>query len=253
MKKLLNLFCLLSLTAVVSLRADTLFSPGSITIGTNQAILITTMGDNMDNGTTALDGAPLSFDDVTYGGTFNYAIAGSHTLSLSNPDNNSGSGFITYQILNGSSIKTIFLNDTNNGSFTGTNSLFVPAGKTVQFFTPINYFGGSVSAVISSQGSTNTYNLIERHSNYNNPAVSGPATITFSLTLNNNWSNDPFLISYYFTDEILQVPPQGYLKTPAPALEVDVQKSYDLTTWTNVGAFNTSAEAGAFYRLKILQ
>jgi hypothetical protein len=107
------------------------------------------------------------------------------------------------------------------------------------------------SALISPLGSTNVYNLFwsGNGSNPNNhtPSVTGPVTITFIR------DGYPLVISYYLTDEILQLPAQGFLNVPAPALEVNVQKSYDLTDWTNVAAFNTSAEAKAYYRLKMLQ
>jgi hypothetical protein len=249
-KTLLKVICCLSLITVV--HAETLFSPGSITIATNQTILITTLGGESYE-ETYLDGQPLFFEgrSVSSAGT-PYAIAGNHTLTLSNYI---GSSFITYQLLNGSSIKTIVLNNsfTNNGGtfFNGTNSIYIPAGKTAQFFAPIA--DSDFSALILPDGSTNVYNLFsfaqEWQPSYSGPAVTGPVTIQFSIT-NSDYAD---VVSYYFTDEILQLPPQGFLNVPAPVLEVDVQKSYNLTDWTNVGAFNTSAEAKAFYRLQILQ
>ena len=250
-KNLFNLICCFSL--ITAVHANTLFSPGSITIATNQTILITTMGGE-SYVETYLDGQPLFFEARSPSpASPQYAIAGNHTLTLSN---NVGSGFITYQLLNGSSIKTILLNnsfiDTNGYPvFSGTNSINVPAGKTAQFFDPIA--DSDLSALISPQGSTNVYKLFSFTQPYQPssscPSVTGPVTIRFSIT-NSGYAN---IVSYYFTDEILQLPQQGFLAVPAPALEVDVQKSYNLTDWTNVGAFKTSAEAKAFYRLQMLQ
>jgi hypothetical protein len=60
-------------------------------------------------------------------------------------------------------------------------------------------------------------------------------------------------LSYYFTDEVVQFPTGGLLTVPAPVLEVNIQKSYDLTNWTDIATFHTDAESKAFYRLKMLQ
>jgi hypothetical protein len=231
--KLVGLYLLIS---AFMTRAETLFSPGSITIGTNQAILITSMNDAID--LILLDGQYVFFRyDYT---DPQFAIAGNHTLSFVN-----GSDFITYQLFNNCAIKTMmFTNTTEIGVV--SNSIYVPSGKTIQFFTPMTAAPPIVTIV--PDGSTNIYNL-SLPGPYRFPAVAGPATIQIACNL----EGAADVVSYYFTDEILQIPPKGFLNIPAPAMEIDIQKSYDLTNWTNTGAFGTSAEGKAFYRLQILQ
>jgi hypothetical protein len=219
--------------------AETLYGPGSISIATNEAILITTLGGGDPMMDIYVDGQQCSPDTMSLDRGFRYAIGGAHTVTVSN------NIYLTFQRLQGSSIKTIVL--TNSGGLPGgvTNFFYIPAGKTVQFFHPLAYMS-SLQGYIHPEGSGNTYTLFSMmsSSDYPHPSICGPVIVEVSGL---------GVVSYYLTDEILQLPPQGFLQTPAPALEVNVEKSYNLTNWTPVGAFNTSAETGAFYRLKILK
>ena len=217
--------CLVTISRLV--HAETLFGPGSITIATNEAILINMISEETD---------PQLFFDGTnvqafihYGG-YHFAFAGPHALGITNADQ-----FITFQRLQGSAIKTILVTEGT------TNFISVPDGKTIQFFAYVGHY--SIYAL--PLNSSNRYELY--HSGYEHPVITGPATIEASSDLGN------VIYSYYFTDDILQLPPEGFVSTPAPTLEVNVEKSYNLTNWTPVGAFNTSAEAGAFYRLRMLK
>ena len=250
-----RIFLLAFLTISLALKANTLFSPGTITIGTNQAMLINStagQGTNYVNYPTVFaDGIPIGFSGsspfVFVQGQVSikpkkFAIAGPHSIYFSNDAN----CYISYQLINSSAIQTIFQTNADVGQ---TNTLIVPAGKTIQFFAPIpvaSIYLGVNPCTISPDGSTNSYPLFDQ--SFSEPSITGPATITLISS-----GGVPALYSYYFTDQILQLPAQGFLNVPAPQLEVNIQKSYNLTDWTNVGAFNTSAEAGAFYRLKILQ
>jgi hypothetical protein len=185
MKKIALLVLLIT---VVVTRADTFFGPGSINIATNQAILINTI--------SGLTGPNLYFDGMslptqTYSSP-QFAIAGPHTLSsVDDPPI-----YITYQILNGSAIQTICLTNQTSGSFNQTNSLVVPAGKTVQFFTPFWPGDRYCSALISPAASTNLYDVFPMaqpsQSWYGAPAVAGPCTITFAVFN----SSQPLIVSY---------------------------------------------------------
>jgi len=214
----------------ISTNAETLFGPGSINIATNEAILINTVGR----------GAGLPVYEIYINGNcaefeaeiLPVAIAGPRSLAFSNQT------FITFQKLQGSSIKTLLVTSSI------TNIVSVPDGKTIQFFNPSSF--GLVASVHPSN-STNVYEIFT--SDYlSHPAITGPVTIEISTT-----HTCSIIVSYYFTDEVLQMPPAGLLHTPAPTLEINIEKSYNLTNWIPTGAFNTEAENGALYRLRILR
>jgi hypothetical protein len=209
--------CLLFLAN--SIPAETLFGNGATTIGTNETIIINYLSES--GGQFYCDGQNLNFNSLSS----IYAISGPHTIAVTN-------GLITFQRLTNSTIQTIILPED------ATNMISVPAGKTIQFFKPI----GSLIATVTPSGSTNTYTL---GWDYNCPTITGPATISLTVGY--------AVVSFYFTDQVVQLPQQGFLNLPSPLLEVDVQKSYDLVSWTTTAAFLTDAEAGAFYRLKMLQ
>jgi len=128
----------------------------------------------------------------------------------------------------------------------GTNFITVASNRTIQLFPPM---GNIDTLLVQPPSSTNWYNFPVYSSGYPSPSITGPATIAVAVTGGDN----PTALSYYFTDEVVQFPPGGLLTVPAPILEVNIQKSYDLTNWTPVATFHTDAEAKAFYRLQMLQ
>lgn len=218
-------FCL------ISSRAETFYGPGSISVATNETILITTLGGQGGGWDCSIDGQTVSLrysDNKPY----RYAISGPHTFGVT------GISFVTFQRLQGSSVRTLILNG-------GTNYISISAGKTAQFFQPMTgYLGGKIQAIVHPEGSTNSYSFLDESGGYPHPSVSGSAVVEVSGF---------GAVSYYLTDDILQLPPQGFLQTPALTLEVNIEKSYDLTNWIPTGTFNTEAEAGAFYRLRMLK
>ena len=227
-----SVLILLSFAVTTGLSGETLFGPGTVNIATNEAILVNSMSLTRGGYECYLDGFPIDFD-IEYGKrNERFAIAGAHSFSISNL------AFITFQRLQGSSIKTAVV-----GSGT-TNTINIPSGKTVQFFAP--NITPLMEASVLPNGSTNVYMLFSGDG-YVHPSVTGPATITLTP------STRTYVLSYYLSDEVLQFPPQGFLRNPAPQLEVNIEKSQNLTNWIVTGTFNTEAEAGAFYRLHILQ
>ncbi|HEY9172576.1 MAG TPA: hypothetical protein VI136_09865 [Verrucomicrobiae bacterium] len=240
MNKLLPILCVGFFTLSPKLPAETVFGPGVVNIATNEAILINLVRTIVAPGGNDcyIDGLLTSFPlSMAWGGM---AIAGPRQLVLSNRI------WVTFQRLQGSSVKTLLV---KSGETDGIN---VPAGKTIQFFEPMGmtYSAGHMVRPPNSAG----YPLFGESQGragietVGSPTVTGPAEIGIAGS-----STHAALISYYFTDEVLQLPPGGFTAAPAPALEINIEKSFDLTNWVPTGAFNTSAEAGAFYRLRILK
>jgi hypothetical protein len=229
MKHLVPLVLGCLMVTIGQLRSETLYGPGTINIATNETILIN------DNGAHAtaqfyLDDVGVNLEQPAGIQQYHYALTGPLTLT------NFESPYFTFQRLHGSAIKTVRINPGV------TNIINVPTGKTIQFFDTIN----DVRAQALPLNSTNVYDvqLIQ-----NRPTLTGPVTIEV-------WNYDYELtsfVSYYFTDEVLQLPTSGLLAIPAPILEVNVEKSYNLTNWAPTAAFHTDAEAGAFYRLRMLK
>jgi hypothetical protein len=79
------------------------------------------------------------------------------------------------------------------------------------------------------------------------------------VTIRVGWSRaegnfrEASILRYYFTDDVVQFPPSGLLKVPAPQIQVNGEKSYDLKKWMPAAVFHTEAETGAFYRLRMLR
>jgi hypothetical protein len=243
----MSVICGCLLAGAAAVRAETLFGPGTINIATNQAIVITTPPvSDMDNSIDFyLDGVAMKFDLMMNGWNPRYFIAGPHALTLSNHC------FITFQRLEGSAVKTIVC------LYPSTNSIHVPAGKTIQFLARSRSENNGLRTTAVSTNSLDPYPLYYTSNPRNDyagtsgPALSGPCDIY--LILEDTGYGSPLFVSYYFTDEVLQLPPTGFQPTPAPALEVNIEKSNDLTNWTPTAAFNTDAEARAFYRLRIIK
>jgi hypothetical protein len=240
MKKLLLILsaCLPAITA--SSHAETFFGPGTINIETNETILITTCAGT---GLNEWDFNGIRVQMIYVRPDSPYVFAGPGNLSTTNQN------VVTFRRLLGSAIKMMVINCG------GTNVINVPTGKTIQFFQRIynNVFDNPVNPDfrIRPQGSTNVYPFGIGYEAP--PAFTGPATIEATIDSYFCPNSDSVIVPYFFTDELLQLPSSGFLRTPAPALEVNVEKSYNLTNWVPTAAFNTEAEAGAFYRLRMLK
>ena len=247
MKNISLLLCGSLLIIANAARADTLWVPGTITISTNETILITafTASGGKPGLTLMLDGIDISlgiFNGSAYALTQVLALTGPHSLYVTNNGNFSPpfSSSITFQRITNSPIQTIV---TTAGT---TNFINVATGRTIQLFPPME---NSESILVQPPGSTNWF-TIPLYGSFNpSPSITGPATIAIAV----GTGTTATALSYYFTDEVVQFPPSGLLTVPAPILEVNIEKSFDLTNWTPVATFHTDAEAKAFYRLKMLK
>jgi len=152
--------------------------------------------------------------------------------------------FVSYQRITNSPIRTI----VNNG--TTTNFINVPAGKTIQLLPILGNTDQNI--LIQPQNSTSWFTWLPYSAGFPSASVTGPVTIEIA----GSGLSEPgsgCALSYYFTSDVVQFPPSGLLNLSTPILEVNIQKSYDLTNWTPSATFHTDAEAKAFYRLQMLK
>jgi len=233
MKSVSLLLCSSLLFITNAVRAETLFGGGIITVATNETILVTTLNWNFNVPLMVnLDGIDITLSGAWYYGGSVLAITGPRKLSVTNPQ---GGVILTFQRLTNSPVQTIM---TGVGT---TNVFNVPNGKTVQFF----HFLGERSLWFQPNSSTNWFQWYSDDAG--TPSVSGPLMVRISP------SSGPAVWSYYFTDDVVQFPPNGLVTVPAPVLQVNIEKSYNLTNWIPTATFHTEAEAEAFYRLRMLK
>ncbi len=184
--RLIELLVILPPAGVGSACADTLYGPGTITILTNQAIVINTFGGDTQ---FSIDGQSV---DVNPNLPLNprVAIAGPHSVTITNADG-WPSLFITFQRLKSSAIKTLITSGTQ------TNAVSVPPGKTIQFFDSL----GQANISIQPTNSANVYNLIGGQysgesgnpSPYTRPSATGAGIVAVS-----NFYGSVSVVSYYF-------------------------------------------------------
>jgi hypothetical protein len=225
------------LAITVDSYGETFCGPGSLNIATNEAIVIQMVG-----GTDF----QWYFDDKSIP---LYPDEPGNPLAFAGPANltTSSNNFITFQRLRGTAVKTTVI------SCNGTNVFNIPAGRTVQFFRLASSSAYNLNSRFQPQGSTNYYPFTYFGAQVIPPSFTGPLTIEISLSPADCPGNAVGIASYFFTDEVLQVPPGGYLQIPAPAMEVNIEKSYNLSNWIPTAAFHTGVEAGAFDRLRMLK
>ena len=234
MKNIFLLLCGALLIVANAARAEILFGPGTITIATNQTILITTLGGDAALTDFYIDGVDVEYHDQLKNFGF-FALTGPHNFVVSPYFDDV---FVSFQRLTNSSITTVV---------TGPNStkfINVPAGKTILLLPPLGDFS---TIKIQPQDSTSWFTW-NASAGFPSTSVPGPVTIRVATG-----SFEGTALSYYFTDDVVQFPPNGLLTVPAPILEVNIEKSNDLTNWMPSATFHTEAEAKAFYRLKMLR
>ena len=240
-RMLTTLSCAMVLLSVKPCSGETFFGPGVITIASNETIIVTTVLGYGAAGT--LDGKEwsiyykpdtLNFDFMPIVGG---AITGPHIIEITNQ------ACLTYQKLIGSAVKTFVVQAGT------TNTITIPEGKTIRFFVPLGQ--GTVEGELN-RGGQSLY-LASSMWLLKNETLSGPMTIRI-------WGQDysdgrkcTFVFSYYYTDEIVQLPAQGVLPRLGQRAEVNVEKSGDLTNWTPTAAFLTTEGSNSFYRLRILR
>jgi hypothetical protein len=238
LKSIILLVCGFLSIAANSFCTETVFGPSTIRVGTNEAILLTTIqAEGMPD--LIVDGVGLSTDSLPdFGDGPTIALAGPHDLVVTN-HTGAEDFFVTFQRLTNSPIRTVM------AVTAGEHFINVPTGKTIQMFPVL---GKPEYITVQRQNSTNWIRCFEGR--YRQPSIAGPVTVRVVFDPDYGWET---AFSYYLTDEVVQFPPQGLLSVPAPILQVNIEKSYDLTNWTPKAVFHTDAEAKAFYRLKMLK
>jgi hypothetical protein len=171
--------------ATTSVYAETIYGTNTITIETNEAIIINFFGPYTE---LYIDGKYIDSD--MFFGCVNprLAIAGHHTLTIGNTSGEPTDALLTVQLLKSSVIKTLMLPIGGQ-----TNSIVVPEGRTIQF-----YDLPSADIYIQPAGSANSYALYGSsrlsESGYTHPSATGPAVITISYT----GRDSAGFVSYYF-------------------------------------------------------
>lgn len=144
---------------------------------------------------------------------------------------------VSYKLLQNSLLHSLIVTPNS------TNTISIPAGKSVRFFSP-TWLGVS-TGFITFQDGTNT--IYDAAINYGDE-FSGPLTIT---AINPDSSGYSQLISYYFTDDFFVVPDTGCIRGPTGSFELAIEKSADLNVWAPVVVYNTASDQKAFYRLRL--
>jgi hypothetical protein len=159
---------------------------------------------------------------------FPVAFAGPMELIVTNQ------GIVSYQLLQGSTIKSILVRSNS------TPSIAVAAGKSVRFFRPSS---GRLSLAITKGSKTAIGELMTGKEEFTGPVTLRP--------FDQYPSSSVSVVTYYDTEGFLVLPEQGLLRGPTGAFEISVEKSVDLTNWTPVMVQTTAADQKAFYRLKL--
>jgi hypothetical protein len=208
--------------------AETIVVPNgatnSIVVGTNEAIIV--------------DYTSFSFGGVFYGrGGTNYLVPFRRRSALAGPCEISfpSASAVTFHRVQTSAIITLVLGSNQ------TNTIVIPSGKTARFFAP------DPSAGYLIRQGTNSLHLDELPDD--GFELTGPMILTvtgYSL------GQSRAAVSYFITEDFVEVTAEGYLKGPTGTFEVLVEKSTDLVSWTPVMVQNTViADSRAFYRLRI--
>src|SRR6266446_376471 len=81
--------------------------------------------------------------------------------------------------------------------------------------------------------------------------LSGPASVTV-ISYNQSISGTNWQVySYYLTDDFTVPPAVGYLQGGTGGFQIAIEKSPDLTNWSQVIYYPTSTDQRAFYRMRI--
>ena len=142
---------------------------------------------------------------------------------------------ISFKRMQGNAIKSVVF------SYGHPNTISVPAGKTLRFFSFIPLPNYEIPVNASVTKGTNTLYREGVGFLHRNAEFSGPLEITLTSLFQ---SPEPIetaaVYSYYFTEDFLVMPETGFLQGPTGAFEISVEKSGDLTNWFPVMVQNTS-------------
>jgi hypothetical protein len=204
----------------------------SIVVGTNEAIIV--------DYTTDTPGG------VFYGrGGTNYLVRFDRHTAWAGPCEFSFLGFpfpqstaVTFRRVQTPAITTLVLGSNE------TTTIVIPPGKTAKFFA------GEVGQRSTISQGTNSVGLYVPDDGLE---LAGPLTVTVAgRSYTDSFGEHRAALSYFITEDFLEVTADGYLKGPTGTFEVLVEKSTDLLSWAPVMVQNTvTADTRAFYRLRI--
>lgn len=227
---------LLILAAIITIRSagETMIvsdgATNSIVVATNEVIVVDFIDTN----------SPYPLHRSS-GGAYlvrvhqGHAFAGPFELVFFND-----SAIVTFHRLQTTAVTTLILGASH------TNLINVPTNKALRIFPN----GGSGRAIVTR----GTHSRI-----IDDEDLEGGCELTGPLTVSLTGYSENFLgheyrqaLSYYITDDVLQVTANGYLKTPPGTYSVLVEKSTDLARWFPVTVQSTAtSDTSAFYRIRI--
>jgi hypothetical protein len=240
-----TLACFVTLAVAAGANADTLLLPtgqgGQINVNTNEVAIISSYRQS--------PGPAPYYTEVVQAGTTNTLYLGSAgetslagftgpiQLNFQSP----AAHFVQYRQLSASVFQSLVLR------YGVTNTISIPDGKTLRFFSLVPPPGHEMSLAIDARQSTNIYqNLVL----FPGMELSGPLDLTFRVKF-----PDPgaAVYTYYITEAFLTLPGPRLLQGPTGGFQISVEKSADLSNWFPVILQSTTADQKAFFRLKLSQ
>ncbi len=239
----------------ISLQAETFStstnSVQTLTIGTNEAIFITTLkhtGNLSDpllatvtqNSNTSV--LPL-LTKLGWGTTPAYAFAGPMTIQFQQAN-----VVMEFQRVQTTNVFTTIFNASNGVVIN------VPTNKTVKFLQPISWFylndvdNAYPAALLTLSNSTTVVkDSLDGGENFSEPVditlIAGYSGIGNTFT--NGW------VTYYFTEEFAALPIVGATTVPAGTSMIAIEKSQDLAHWNTIFFKLVGTDQTGFYRFKV--
>lgn len=216
-----------------------------LTVASNEAIVISTISvprySTRAHCWGSINGQSFSCE-IYCPSVGEWALAGPATINFE-AGNYTTAPVVCFKRLSGSGIQSVY-----TPKEAVTNSISVPEGKVCRFFVPFGYSPSFTEAAISvpimADFGTNSVGPV---------FLRGREELTGlrSFSILSDTEGIGSVVSFYFTDEALQLPDGLAVQAPTGDYTVTVEKSLNLTNWfPSVIQSATSAEK-AFYRLKI--
>jgi hypothetical protein len=167
------------------------------------------------------------------------ALVGPVELVVSTP------AIISYQTLSNTPLQSLLVLP---GS---TNSINVPAGKSIKF---LSFDLSGFDVLIADAQITVNGGTFQGFDIFGGAEFDGPLAISFSYPP--SFDGTPalgYILPFYLTDSSLVLPSQMALQSATGNVEVQIQKSSDLTNWYSSVAIPATNNTQTFYRLRIQQ
>jgi len=250
-----------SFLLTISLPAEQFFGPTTqsnrFVLGSNQVAIISAIdfqrtfdGNNSETGVVTPDARLVSAQETNrvvlgefpfhgfdgFPGPTATAIAGPVELLVNN------AVLISYKVFTNSLVSSLVIKPGV------TNTINVPAGKTLKFFA-LSLDG--YAALIANATLIKPSSTIAGFYINGNEEFDGPLSIGFTFI---GAGAPPYVISYYLTDQAVILPAQGAVQAPTGDFELQIQKSTDLAHWfPSVVVFPKPNLERGFYRLRFAE